>query len=253
MEGFMMKTSKLIKLLPLTTLLLTGCFDQSISKEDFAAKLEEINQNLNVENEKLKNCRAQSRLGIETYNYKEGEYYSYKYFALILIIPVSYGSYTWKDDAGYHNFEDKSIGNDVKSELTEEEFNTKMEGRKATILGVFRKPYEIAKALMDENYLNYLNPEGFFDYSLTYANKYTKNGNTYKIISTATYTYNADHQNGNDDVMSVKYTITFKDNLPTKLETEKKERDGDKSKDHWKYSYSNSAFSDPTASSEQSE
>ena len=53
----MMKTSKLIKLLPLTTLLLTGCFDQSISKENFAAKLEEINQNLNAENEKLKNCR----------------------------------------------------------------------------------------------------------------------------------------------------------------------------------------------------
>ena len=75
----MMKTSKLIKLLPLTTLLLTGCFDQSISKENFAAKLEEINQNLNAENEKLKNCRAQSRLAIETYNYKEGEYYSYKY------------------------------------------------------------------------------------------------------------------------------------------------------------------------------
>lgn len=248
-----MKSTKLFKLLPLTTLLLTGCFDQNISKEDFAAKLEEINQNLNADNEKLKNCRAQSRLAIETYNYKEGEFYSYKYFALILIVPISYGSYTWKAEDGYYHFEDKAAGTDVKSTLDEEQFNLKMEGHKSTILGVFRKPYETAKALMNEDYLNYLQPEGIFEYTVSYANKYTKNGNTYKIISTMTYNYNADHQESNDETVSMKYTITFKDNLPTKVETERKERDGDKSKDNWTYTYGNAAFSDPTASNSESE
>ena len=64
----MMKTSKLIKLLPLTTLLLTGCFDQSISKENFAAKLEEINQNLNAENEKLKKDSEQKMKDVKAAN-----------------------------------------------------------------------------------------------------------------------------------------------------------------------------------------
>ena len=100
---------------------------------------------------------------------------------------------------------------------------------------------------------NMLDAEGYYEYSYSYANKYLKNGNTYKIVSTVTYNYNADHVENESDTISMKYTITFKDNLPTKVETERKERDGDKSKDNWTYTYGNAAFSDPTASSEQSE
>lgn len=249
-----MKTTKLFKLLPLTTLLLTGCFDAKIKKEEFLEKLEGVNQALVLENDKLNDVHAVSRLSIETYNYKKGEYYAYKYFALILIVPVSYGTYTWKDGDTYKYFDDKTIDSqDKKGEIDEATFNARMEGHANSVLKLLRNPYSIAKVLAEENAENGLifgMPEY---YSVTsYSNKFTKKNSkgTFKITSTVTYTFDEATYGTNDsDTLSETFTIEFnKDNLPVKYETEKKNRKGDKTKDNWTYSYGDSTFNDPTAS-----
>ena len=242
--------SKLLKLLPLSTLVLTGCFDSSISQEKFQAHLDEVRANINAENETSKDVHINSKLSIEVYNYKEGEYYSFRYFAIALIIPISYGEYTWKEDGKFYNYHDALINSQDKlTELTEEQFNERMLGRKAEILSKLMEPVNQAQAFINNQgvIISSSQEEGGEETQPESESLYTQFKNTfsksfegvYKMTTVATY--NKENPNYNtSDGDSKTFKFQFKD-LPVRFDKGKN--------DYYKYSYGNSAFSSPISSS----
>ncbi len=236
--------SKLLKLLPLSTLVLTGCFDSNLSQEKFQAQLDQVRTNINVNNEKLQDVHINSKLSIEVYNYKEGEYFSYKYFALVLIIPISYGDYTWKEDGKFYNYHDDVINSQDKlTELTEEQFNERMVARKAQILAKLMEPVNQAQAFINNQDSLSSQEEGGEDvivesYSIysQFKNSFSKSyDGIYKMTTVATY--NKENPNYNtSDGDSKTFKFQFKD-LPVRFDKGKN--------DYFKYSYGNSAFASP--------
>lgn len=235
---------KLLKLLPLSTLVLTGCFDSNLSQEKFQAHLDEVNANINADNEKLQDVHINSKLSIETYNYKEGEYFSYKYFALVLIVPISHGDYTWKEDGKFYNYHDDLINSQDKlTELTEEQFNERMVARKAQILAKLMEPVNQAQAFINNQDSLSSQEEGGEDiivesYSIysQFKNSFSKSyDGIYKMTTVATY--NKENPNYNtSDGDSKTFKFQFKD-LPVRFDKGKN--------DYFKYSYGNSAFASP--------
>ena len=236
--------SKLLKLLPLSTLVLTGCFDSNLSQEKFQAQLDQVRTNINVNNEKLQDVHINSKLSIEVYNYKEGEYFSYKYFALVLIIPISYGDYTWKEDGKFYNYHDDVINSQDKlTELTEEQFNERMAARKAQILAKLMEPVNQAQAFINNQDSLSSQEEGGEDvvvesYSIysQFKNSFSKSyDGIYKMTTVATY-YKQEPKYNTSDGDSKTFKFQFKD-LPVRFDKGKN--------DYFKYSYGNSAFSSP--------
>ena len=240
-----MKTSTLLKLLPLTTLLLTGC-DITIKKEEFLNKLEEVNQALSFENKKLDDVHINSKIAYDVFNYKKNQYYGYRSGWIL-----AHGEYSWKDgDTYWHYVDEIGTGHDKKTEIDESTFNVYMLAHMSTLLSQLRKPYNIAKQLAEEDVLDVtiLGVSTYYVIS-SYNNKLTTNSGRLKIASTVNFTYIPEYEPIESDYSSETIVIEFsKDHLPTKITTEKKDRKGDKTKDSWSYSYGNSKFSDPTAS-----
>ena len=99
---------KILLLLPFLTLSLTAC-EKSIKEEEFNTQLASIRETLTTgEDERLNDIHINNSLSTEAYNYKEGEYYSYKMFALILIVPITQGDYLWKEDGKFYHAERKT-------------------------------------------------------------------------------------------------------------------------------------------------
>ena len=77
-----MKKQLCLALLPV--LLTTGCFSSSVSQDKMKDQINEVENNINQGN--FTNVKIKDKLQYK-FDYKEGEFYRYSDFALILIVP----------------------------------------------------------------------------------------------------------------------------------------------------------------------
>ena len=83
-------------------------------------------------------------LGEITYNYKAGEFYSFKQFNLIVVVPINIGHYYFKEDGRFYHIEVHTSGDPTKREIDETTFNLKLkEGRESMISRLARAYQEL--------------------------------------------------------------------------------------------------------------
>ena len=226
-----MKNKRLLLALPLVAFLLTGCFEKTISQDEFASKaVNEAERYLAQESDKITNVHIKTKLQY-TYDYKEGEFYRYYMFALIVIVPLTELECVWKEDGKYYRYVDYSAQDNkhVDKEITKEEFDTYMAAGKTSILTRLTDPVTRVKELMNNAIPYYETAE----YNNTY--KYSSSDKVYTLTSSVTRPANY----GSEETTTDKYTIKFKNSLPTKYSYK---NDGEQT---WEYSYGKAKFTNP--------
>lgn len=226
--------NKALLFLPLVTLL-TGCsFSSSLSKAKFESNLEQVVNNINAGQ---KNVAIRDRLGTTAYNYKEGEFYSYHYFVVALILPIEESNMTWKDEDGkYYHYTYNNLNKTKKLvEIDETTFNTYMQGHKETIHNLLMEPVNTTYDLLNENKDKYTSVSNQLKKDMFSNEFYIKSKVTYRVQNGDTY---ENHQKT--------ITIKYKNNLP--IEHTSKE-DGTSTR---KFSYGDAKFSKPSTDSSES-
>ena len=226
----MKKTSSII-LLPMTALILSGCFSsyKSISSDEFKEFLTTAQSEVAVDSDKIDNVSMSTYLGVESYNYKKGEFYRYNYFLFALLIVVSQQECTWKEDGKYYYYSYSSVTQKtVDQEITEEEFNTKMAAHRAKISSKLSEPYVTSLAYIEA-------PVEGTDV------KYSKSSTHYRLIASRK------DASSSDSSKTVTYTttITFKNNLPEKWENK------GEGKSYTQYSFGDAEFHNPHDNTEE--
>lgn len=196
---------------------------KKLSKEEYQEELNKVQANLNLDNETLKNFHANNKLNVQHYDYVEGEFYAYRQFAIVLIIPINDENYTWKENDKYYHFT-AGIKDDSKklSEITKEQFDNYMLAGKQTLLNRISESYNLNMKLLDNSDETYLNKE----------NTYTKSG------SSLTFKCKAEQYYG-EELQKVNITINYKDYLPTKMVIK------GSSTDEWTYKYGSASWNVP--------
>ena len=220
-----MKNIKSIITLSLVPVMLAGCsLPKKINEEQFREKYNETVTYLSSVDNVPSNIHIQNKAGATKYDYKEGEFYGYYNFALLILVPVTGGEYTWKEEGKFYHAEKNMFDNkkSYKKEITEEQFNTYMAGHKNKMLEELQMPLNMATILLNggENYENIRN---------TY---YSVGKTGWKLSSKAEYV--------SDNNKTYSYTIQFNNNLPVKYTSK-----GD-SETVWKYSLGKAKLSVPS-------
>ena len=228
-----------LSLLALSSIVLTGC-----SQSKLKAQYGEMVQEGKAKVAEVTNVKFHNKLSVNSYNYKEGEFYAYKMFALILIVPVSEQDYTWKENGEYWNYTYNSVGNKKKlTKLTEEAFQQHMNIGKGKVTENLLNPLLKAEVLMDENQTQYK----------SVSNKYKKNilKDQYTLTSTVKEEIITSHDECDPETgvctpvvdsteeKTITYTISLKKSLPVKFTTK------DESEQTWTYSYGDAEFTVP--------
>lgn len=232
--------NKTLLFLPLVATLLTGCsFSSSLSKDKFSSKFDEVKENL--KNNPPKDVTIRDKLSTTVYQYKEGEFYSYKYFVIALIVPIDERNATWKEDGKFYHYSYNNLTKkETYAEISEETFKTYMADHKATIMSLIMEPINITDDLLNENK----------DAYKTVSNSYKKEllSNEFYIKSNVTYeTINGDVKEEHDKTITIKY----KDKLP--LENTSKEKvNNSTSTNTKKFTYGKAEFTKPNKTSDSS-
>ncbi len=216
-----MKHNKALILLPLTSLLLTGCFEKAINKEQFLEAVKN-SQAVLESGEKVTNVRI--RQGIQySYDYKEGEFYRYHDFALILAETVI----VWKEENKYYRYVNYTYTDkyNFDGEISKEQFDEYMGAGKKDLIKVLNNPLEKAGKIAN-------NSDDAVTYDATF--KYSSMDKQYTLKATGkSLTSEEEYQ----------YTIKIKNNLPTEY---KYNLNGSKSDTTWKYQYGKAELTKPT-------
>lgn len=231
-----MKKSLLLVLLP--CLLTTGCFSSSINEDKMKEVVNEVEAKVSAGD--FTNVHINDKIQ-HKYDYKEGEFYRYSDFALLLIVPITELVCTWTQDGKYYHYE-KYSANEKKNkdeEITKEQFDLYMAEHKKSVQYQLENPVKASKKLL-----------GTYKYEET---DYTK----YKSIKDTSYKYNSfekEYTQKGTGVYDVtlyedgvektvekedKYTIVYKNGMPVKMTTK---NDGDQT---WKFSYGKAEFKNP--------
>lgn len=97
-----------------------------------------------------KNIHINTKLSVDRYDYKESEYYSYYLFALILIVSITSGEYTWKEDDKYYHAETHTDSSkDKYFEITKAQFDSYLETHKQKIWSLIGEPISRVSSLID--------------------------------------------------------------------------------------------------------
>ena len=174
-----------------------------------------------LENEVLDNVHLNSRLNIEHYDYKIGEFYAYRMFALALIIPILKEDYTWKEEDKYYHYSANTTKEGKKTEITKEQFDAYMATGRANILSELQKPLNKTEELMEDDDSIYKDK----------VNTYTAKGNE------LTFKCQANRVKNDTETEKTTITIVYKDHLPAKYTT----KTGDSS-DIWTYKFGKASF-----------
>lgn len=229
-----MKKTALLIALPLLSMTLTSC-QQSVKEEKFISMLDEVKTTLSSDDERLKDVKIYSNLNTEVYNYKEGEYYSYKMFALIIIVPITQGDYVWKEDGKYYHAETHTDSKkDRCTEITEEVFLSKMVAYKEKILNKLSEPLNTTYELM----------EGTDKYE-SIKNHYQYDSLEKTYIFTSQVENKAIDESGSEILNKSTITIKYKNGLPI-LNRSKGE-----STSKWTYSYGKSELVKPSIADQE--
>lgn len=219
---------QLLTLLMIPAMLLTSCA-KSIDKETFLEKLAPVKANLVVTNSDIKNVHIHNGLSVTTYDYKEGEFYVYHTFALILIVPYKSEEFIYKQEDKYYQIKTYTKSEkDTKEEISKETFDTLMLARKQTIINELSAGVNKIDQLIDEEDEEYKSISNSFSYdgnSLTFTSKVVKEG--------------TDSDTNEPKDIKGKITVKFKNNLPIKYQTKV---DGNTV---WSYTYGNAELKIP--------
>ena len=231
-----MKRNALIIALPLLGMMLTSC-QKTLKQEAFASMLDEVKATLSSDNEKLNDVKIYSNLNTEVYNYKEGEYYSYKMFAIILIVPIIDAKYVWKEDGKYFYAESHTDSKkDKLTEITEEQFNEKMAASKEKIRSELSWPVTMSESLMNgtSTYENVKNTYQYDSLNKTY-------------VLTSKVQSKGQDESGSEVLKDSTITIKYKNNLPILY------RSKGESTTKWTYAYGKSELVKPASANQTSE
>ena len=230
-----MKKQLCLALLPV--LLTTGCFSSSVSQDKMKDQINEVESNINQGN--FTNVKIKDKLQYK-YDYKEGEFYRYSDFALILIVPYTELVCTWQENGHYYHYEKYSI-NEKKNkdeEITKEQFDAYMADHKKTVQTQLNNPIKEAKKL--------LGTYTYEEYELRYKEvadvscKYNFFEKEYTLKGTGIWEETI-YEDGVETTKQKeqKDTLKFKKGLPTEWSYK---NDGDKK---WTYSYGKAEFKNP--------
>ena len=229
-----------LSLLALSSLVVTGC-----SQAKLKAKYGELVQQGKAKVAEVTNVKYHNKLSVSAYNYKEGEFYAYKMFALALIIPISEQNYTWKEDGKFWHYHYSSFGNKkTLTQLSEEDFNTMMTNHKASIVEDLLNPLLKAEVLMDENQTDYKSVKNEYKQKV-FKKQYVLNSTAVEEIVTTHDEYNEETGEytpvvDSTEEKTTKYSIALgKDSLPATFTTTTD------SETKWTYTYGNAEFTVP--------
>ena len=223
-------------------MLLTGCFGQSISKEKMLTQIDNARTATAVDSSKIDNVKIHNKLSIDSYNYKAGEFYAHRYFALALIVPISYGEYTWKEDGKYYHAHKELTKDLVTKEIDEVLFNQYMEDHRLTISQKLRSPLDSVQNLI----------EGKDDTYTVESNKftYTALSKEYKSATKVSF-QTTDPDNSEQQITREKtFTLVLKNSLPKTYTIKENWEKG--SEEKWTYSYGNAEFNNPSGNTSES-
>ena len=220
-----MKRTNVLTLFPFIALTLTSCVN-GISKDEYEAKLSEVEANY----ANITDVHINNRNNTTKYDYKEGEFYGYYNFALIIFVPITQGTYTWKDgDKYYHTEVHADSSKTKKSEISKEQFDTYMTAHKAKILSLMSEVTLKIHDFMQENPTTVSKAENEY--------KYDSFNKEYHFYSKVVETY----QDSEGNPEKTDYFVSFKDQ---KLK-EYHAKTG--TSDSYRYfSYGDAKFNEPT-------
>jgi len=237
-----MKKITVITLASLAAITLTGC-DKSLKKEQFAAVLDDV-QSTVLSGEQTKNVHINNKLSVNAYNYKEGEFYSYRSFFTVILITTDVYDCVWGNDGKYYHATRNKIngvGSESYNEITKDEFDSLMLEKKTTITEQLMIPVNSSRRLMREE-----NPEGASEVYTSFKNSYKYSQIDKKYSMTSNVTYNTPSKDNPEETIEAKKTLTFtyKNNLPSTFKT--KDVNGkNTSTQEWKYTYGKAEFYQP--------
>ena len=235
-----MKKSILLVLIP--TLFTTGCFSSSISEDKMKQVVSDIETN--IDNGNFTNVHIRDKLQYQ-FDYKEGSFYRYHNFALLILVPITDTEATWEENGKYYHYEYNSMTKKtIDEEIDKAAFDTYMVKHKASIAAQLMAPVNASKKLL-----------GTYDYGEIPVNKYEDiQGASYKLNSfekkytqKGTGIYYVDmYEDGVEKRVEKqdKHTIVYKNSLPIEWTTK---NDGESK---WKYSYGKAEFTNPKQKTE---
>lgn len=230
-----MKKLALISLIGIAAMSLTAC-TKSLSKEKFAPVLEEVTQKIATD---TTNVHINNRLSVTTYNYKEGEFYSFKSFFTIILVTTDQYDHVWSEEGKYYHATRSKIngaGSESFNEVTKEEFDTLLATGKTKIQEELMKPVLSAKAMMSEISEEYTSIKNSYSYNTMEK--------TYKMTSKTTYEVPANSDSEEKETVEKTFTYSFKNSLPTNFKTKEK-RNNKTSTEEWKYTFGKAEFTRP--------
>ena len=231
-----MKKGILLVLLP--TLLTTGCFSSSIKEDKMKEVVAEVESNVNSGN--FTNVHINDKIQ-HKFDYKEGEFYRYSDFALLLIVPITELVCTWKQDGKYYHYEKYSANEkkNVDKEITKEEFDTYMAAHKLTVQYQLNVPVTASKKLLKTYQYDEYTAVKYKDVVDT-SYKYNSFEKEYTQKGTGLYDITQYEDGGEKTITKEeKHTINYKNGLPSSWTIK-----GD-SEQKWKYSYGKAEFKNP--------
>ena len=209
---------KMFLLIPTASLLLTGCFDKTVSKDDMKKIILDAGDAVTS----VTNVRIRNKIQ-HSYDYKEGEFYRYHNFALILAETEC----VWKENGSYYHYVNYTWTDkyNTDKEITKEEFDTLMSKCKNEVIKTLLVPVQRAFDIIDDP---------------AYETTCKSSSGTYTMKSAKPNTA-SEGETSNEE----KYTIKFKNNLPTNY---KIDINGEQD---WKYQYGKAEFINPKASTSE--
>lgn len=213
----MRMNKKLFLIVPAITLLLTGCFDKTVSKENMIKVLEEAESAFMSEQSLFTNVRIRNKIQ-HSYDYKEGEFYRYHEFALIYYQTEC----IWVENGEYYHYlvDGWNSKLNVDAKVSKEEFDELMGKAKNKITNELFRPIDKAYQIATKD-------------DPTFKNTYKSNSGTYTVKSERQYVTSEGQSE------TEKYVIKFKNNLPTRYQI------NNNGEQDWKYQYGKAEFINP--------
>ena len=229
----MTKQKKIISLM-LLPLILTSC-GKKITSQEAVELADKFNANA------VANCPKEfSAKAKITYTllYKEGEFFSESHFALAIIVPLAWGSQTWKADDGKYYRKVTEINSKKSSfnEITKDQFDYYMEAHKTTVLKTITDVCQSASTMA-----KYEENKDLIPYQNATVEANYKSANEEHLVENVIVTYK-----DNDERQHIlTNNFTFKKGLPVQHKTTEK-IDDTKTETVYKYTYSKVKFSAPS-------
>lgn len=226
-----MKHLKTLSILALSSvLLMTGC-SKKLSEDKFKEVLQSVTDTVNAGTE-VTNVHIKDNAQY-TYDYKEGEFFRYHSFALLILVPVTDTVCTWEEDGKYYHYVNNTLTKKTEDvEISKDDFDKYMAEHKKTIQEALLRTVDAAKTLIAADPVTYISVENKFSYA-TFEKTYKMSSKNTKEVEVT------EGSETKKEIREETNNIEFKNNLPKEWIIK---NDGKKT---WKYTYGDAKFTNP--------